>query len=243
MAECFWEQRDRQQDDKYQFIGAVPSKILERSMEKMSMDNLTALVIVFEDEGRILMHKKKESARRPQSSIDFENSNRSNQNSQMNQSSQGRSKEDRGREEVGRSNRSVKNYRIDEVEAVLESDRSEKPKDSARDPGKENSQHFNRDLRELERMVKRKSTSNLTAMQERKPDNPYASQSLNNSISAKMLLAGSKLYQKRPLDKPSTVERPNLQELLLKKKSVENVKREKEAKEAGWKAKEKLIRF
>jgi hypothetical protein len=200
----------------------------------------------------MLMHKKnKESARRPQSSIDFENSNRSNQTSQinqtsqMNQSSQGRMKEERGREEVGKSNRSVKNYsRIDEVEAVLESDRSEKPKESARDAGKENSQHFNRDVRELERMVKRKSTSNLTAMQERKPDNPYGSQSLNNSISAKMLMAGSKLYQKpRPLEKPNTVERPNLQELLLKKKSVENVRREKEGKEAVWKAKEKLIRF
>jgi hypothetical protein len=49
VAECFWEQRDKHQEDKYQFIGAVPSKILERSMEKMSMDNLTALVIVFED--------------------------------------------------------------------------------------------------------------------------------------------------------------------------------------------------
>jgi hypothetical protein len=59
-----------------------------------------------------------------------------------------------------------------------------------------------------------------------------------------MLMAGSKLYQKpRPLEKPNTVERPNLQELLLKKKSVENVRREKEGKEAVWKAKEKLIRF
>ncbi len=61
VAQCFWDTRDRNQDekDKYQFIGRVPSKVIERSMEKMSMDNLTSLVIIFEDQGRMMLPSKK----------------------------------------------------------------------------------------------------------------------------------------------------------------------------------------
>lgn len=47
--------------EKYHFIGAVPSKVIERSMEKQSMDNLTCLVVVFEDNGRLLLPHKKNS--------------------------------------------------------------------------------------------------------------------------------------------------------------------------------------
>lgn len=46
----FWNERDRnlgENKEKYGFIGAIPSKVIERSMEKQSMDNLTCLVIVF----------------------------------------------------------------------------------------------------------------------------------------------------------------------------------------------------
>lgn len=61
VAQCFWEARDRNCDekDRYQFIGKVPSKVIERSMEKMSMDNLTSLAIVFEDQGRMMLPSKK----------------------------------------------------------------------------------------------------------------------------------------------------------------------------------------
>lgn len=65
--------------EKYHFIGAVPSKVLERSMEKQSMDNLTCLVVVFEDNGKLLLpHKKnsrviqKDSVKRPVSSLEPE---------------------------------------------------------------------------------------------------------------------------------------------------------------------------
>lgn len=71
--------------EKYQFIGAVPSKVIERSMEKHSMDNLTCLVVVFEDNGKLLLpHKKssrviqKDSVKRPVSSLEPESENRKN---------------------------------------------------------------------------------------------------------------------------------------------------------------------
>lgn len=61
VAHCFWDTRERNQDerDKYNFIGRVPSKVIERSMEKMSMDNLTSLVIILEDHGRMMLPTKK----------------------------------------------------------------------------------------------------------------------------------------------------------------------------------------
>jgi hypothetical protein len=62
VAHCFWDIKNRVDDkDKYQFIGKVPSKVIERSMEKLSMDNLTSLVIVFEDHGKMLLPPKKQS--------------------------------------------------------------------------------------------------------------------------------------------------------------------------------------
>jgi serine/threonine protein phosphatase PrpC len=61
VAQCFWENKEltNEEREKYQFIGSVPSKVIERSMEKMSMDNLTSLVIVFEDHGRFMLPTKK----------------------------------------------------------------------------------------------------------------------------------------------------------------------------------------
>ena len=60
--QCFWDIRDKIEDkEKYNFIGRVPSKVIERSMEKLSMDNLTSLVIVFEDQGRLMLPTKKSS--------------------------------------------------------------------------------------------------------------------------------------------------------------------------------------
>ena len=62
VSQCFWDIRDRIEDkEKYNFIGRVPSKVIERSMEKLSMDNLTSLVIVFEDQGRLMLPTKKSS--------------------------------------------------------------------------------------------------------------------------------------------------------------------------------------
>jgi hypothetical protein len=39
----------------------VPSKVIEKSMEKTSMDNLTCLVIAFEDQGKLLLPSKKKT--------------------------------------------------------------------------------------------------------------------------------------------------------------------------------------
>jgi serine/threonine protein phosphatase PrpC len=49
VAQCFWDNKDnsKEEKDRYEFIGAIPSKVIEKSMEKMSMDNLTSLIIVF----------------------------------------------------------------------------------------------------------------------------------------------------------------------------------------------------
>ena len=64
VSTLFWNERDRnvnasQNKEKYGFIGSIPSKVIERSMEKQSMDNLTCLVIVFEDNGKLLLPAKK----------------------------------------------------------------------------------------------------------------------------------------------------------------------------------------
>lgn len=49
VAQCFWDAKDylKEEKDRYDFIGCVPSKVIEKSMEKVSMDNLTSLIIVF----------------------------------------------------------------------------------------------------------------------------------------------------------------------------------------------------
>jgi hypothetical protein len=47
----------------YQLFGHAASKIIEKSMEKNSLDNLTALIIVFEDDGRLMMPLKNISTR------------------------------------------------------------------------------------------------------------------------------------------------------------------------------------
>ena len=64
VSTLFWNERDRnvnvsQNKEKYSFIGSIPSKVIERSMEKQSMDNLTCLVIVFQDNGKLLLPAKK----------------------------------------------------------------------------------------------------------------------------------------------------------------------------------------
>ena len=70
VGQCFWDTHShiKNDEEKYQFIGKVPSKVIEKSMESMSMDNLTALVIVLEDQGRLMLPSKKakdkESAKR-----------------------------------------------------------------------------------------------------------------------------------------------------------------------------------
>lgn len=76
VGQCFWDLKDKSAEEKYQFIGRVPSKVIEKSMESMSMDNLTSLVVVLEDSGRMLLPSKpmrrpeKESAKRPYSSTE-----------------------------------------------------------------------------------------------------------------------------------------------------------------------------
>lgn len=98
VAQCFWDILDKTDDkDKYQSIGKVPSKVIEKSMEKLSMDNLTSLVIMFEDHGKLMLPSKKipktinekeSTFRRPYSSnneANLENnkpSNKSNKNDQ-----------------------------------------------------------------------------------------------------------------------------------------------------------------
>ena len=63
VSKCFWEVKgeigDRSDEEKYQFIGKVPSAVIERSMEQRSTDNLTSLVIVFEDNGKLLLPAEK----------------------------------------------------------------------------------------------------------------------------------------------------------------------------------------
>ena len=60
IAQCFWDIKDKiDGNEKYQFIGKVPSKVIEKSMESLSMDNLTSLVITFEDQGKLLLPSKK----------------------------------------------------------------------------------------------------------------------------------------------------------------------------------------
>ena len=80
VAQCFWDTRDHNSLENYDFICTVPSRIIERSMEKMSTDDLTSLVVFFEDHGKALLppslkHNKnaqKEVAKRPKSSLDSE---------------------------------------------------------------------------------------------------------------------------------------------------------------------------
>jgi serine/threonine protein phosphatase PrpC len=56
VAQCFWDVKDRTDEKEgYQFIGRVPSRVIEKSMETMSMDNLTSLLIVFEDQGKLML--------------------------------------------------------------------------------------------------------------------------------------------------------------------------------------------
>ena len=86
VSSCFWNERYNhleESKEKYQFIGSIPSKVIEKSMEKFSMDNLTCLIIVFQDNGRLLLPQKKSSRiiqkeiiKRPLSSIDFDNQNK-----------------------------------------------------------------------------------------------------------------------------------------------------------------------
>lgn len=50
VSTLFWNEREKnmsESKEKYSFIGSIPSKVIEKSMEKQSMDNLTCLVIVF----------------------------------------------------------------------------------------------------------------------------------------------------------------------------------------------------
>lgn len=96
-------------------------------------------------------------------------------------------------------------------------------------------------------MVKRKSTTNILANTlERKSSHlHHGSHSLTNSVSAKMLLAGSKAFQKTKLKEAG--DKVSLNELIQKKKSVDHIKKDNIWKQMmSSKAsdlKDKMIRF
>jgi serine/threonine protein phosphatase PrpC len=52
ISECFWKLHSPTKSN-YEYIGEASSKIIMESMSHMSMDNLTSLIIVFEDNGRL----------------------------------------------------------------------------------------------------------------------------------------------------------------------------------------------
>lgn len=52
ISDCFWESLQNKKTSGNDFIGEAASQILTASMRKLSMDNLTSLIIVFEDNGK-----------------------------------------------------------------------------------------------------------------------------------------------------------------------------------------------
>lgn len=98
-------------------------------------------------------------------------------------------------------------------------------------------------------MVKRKSTTNiLSNTLEKKSDQlHHGSHSLNNSVSAKMLLAGSKALQKIKIK--DSGDKVSINDLIQKKKSAEHIRKDKDniwknmMNSKGNDLKDKMIRF
>ena len=60
IIDCFWDRHaNRKNGSGNDYIGQASSKILMESMGKMSMDNVTSLIIVFEDHGKLDLPRKK----------------------------------------------------------------------------------------------------------------------------------------------------------------------------------------
>lgn len=104
-----------------------------------------------------------------------------------------------------------------------------------------------REYVEIDKLVKRKSSTNiLSNTLERKSGHvSHGSQSLNNSVSAKMLV-GSKVFQK--IKNKESGDKLSINDLMMKKKSVDHIKKDNNI----WKQmmsskasdlKDKMIRF
>lgn len=52
ISQCFWEKLENKKKSGLEFIGEASTQILTAAMKNMSMDNLTSLIIVFEDNGK-----------------------------------------------------------------------------------------------------------------------------------------------------------------------------------------------
>lgn len=61
IIQCFWQLHDENKNYKMnnEYIGEAASKIITTAMANISMDNLTTVLIMFEDEGRLDLPRKK----------------------------------------------------------------------------------------------------------------------------------------------------------------------------------------
>lgn len=59
IVDCFWFTHDKNKNKSNEYIGEAASRIITSSMKNLSMDNLTSVLIMFDDEGRLDVPRKK----------------------------------------------------------------------------------------------------------------------------------------------------------------------------------------
>lgn len=58
IVDCFWEKYENKKKGSNSFIGDACSEVMNLAMKNYSLDNITSLIIAFEDSGRFDLPKK-----------------------------------------------------------------------------------------------------------------------------------------------------------------------------------------